>query len=49
MFENMNVAIDNAEEESPAVNWAKISGLLCFTYGLIALIWVIRYILFLFK
>lgn len=32
------------EPEHPALNWAKISGLLCFTFGLIAIIWLIRYL-----
>jgi len=48
MFENMNVAVDNEEPESPVVNWSKIIGLLCFTFGLIALMWVIRYAFVLF-
>ncbi len=41
MYGDMKVAIDNQEPESPLVNWLKISGLLTFTFGLIALIWVI--------
>lgn len=35
---------EGIETEPASVNWAKIIGLLCFTFGLIALIWVIRYL-----
>ena len=33
----------NTETESPVVNWAKLITLICFTFGLIVLIWAIRY------
>lgn len=46
MFGDMKVAVDDNEPEHPAVNWAKIIALLCFTFGLIALMWVIRYFLY---
>lgn len=48
MFENMKVAVDNEEPENPVVNWAKIMALIFSTFGLIVLMWVIRYFLFLF-
>lgn len=37
------------EPEHPALNWAKISGLLCFTFGLIAIMWLIRYLTYFIK
>ena len=48
MFENMKVAVDNEEPEHPALNWAKIMTLIFSTFGLIVLMWVIRYFLFYF-
>lgn len=42
---DVNVAVDNTTPEHPVINWAKIIGLLFFTFGLIVVIWAIRYIL----
>jgi hypothetical protein len=36
------------QAEGAVINWIKINGLLFFTFGLIAIMWVIRYLLFLF-
>ena len=37
------IILDDAPPEAPSVNWAKLIALLCFTYGLIAVLWAIRY------
>ena len=44
MLGNNQNDMSHIDDESPVVNWAKIIALLTFTYGLILLMWVIRYL-----
>lgn len=39
----VNVEVEDTTPENPVINWIKIMSLFFGTYGLIVLLWVIRY------